>query len=210
MKSLIAAAAVLAAGLACPVSASADHGRTSDRVNLRYGPSLEYRPVVVIPRGRPVEVRRCTPGHEWCEVHYGRYVGWVRADFLLHPRFGRPYNVLGPELTLPVFDFFGHIEDYDRDRRYRLREYRHDDDWYRERLRRGGERRYDRERGYEERGRYRGGPDEEDERRYAPGPEEEDEEFEEYEDDRYRRGEPPEGGWERGEPDDDVEGTDDE
>jgi uncharacterized protein YraI len=159
MRHLIAAVAVLAAGLALPVAASAEPGRTADRVNLRYGPSLEYRRVVLIPRGSPVEVRRCTPGHEWCEVGFGRYVGWVRTDYLLHPGHGRLYNVVGPELSLPVFDFNAHIDDFDRDRRYRNPDARHDDAWYRDmqRRHRGGARGHD-----DDRGPYRGRPDNDD------------------------------------------------
>ncbi len=130
MRLLTTAALALASSLALPASAAADHGNVSVSLSLRYGPSMEYRRITVIPDGRRVYVRRCTPGYRWCEVRYGRHIGWVRARYVIHPRYGRPYSYLDARLSLPLFDFFGHISDFDRDRRYRYRRHRHGDAYY--------------------------------------------------------------------------------
>jgi uncharacterized protein YraI len=136
MKMLIAAAAVLTAGLALPASAAADYGYTSARTSMRYGPSVEYQRITIIPRRQRVYVRRCTPRYVWCEVQYRRRSGWVSANHLMHERYRRPYNRLGFQLSLPLFDFYAHIGDFDQDRRKRYRRYRHNDTYYHNQKRR--------------------------------------------------------------------------
>lgn len=150
MRVLIATMMALTAGLALPSAAAADHGRTSARIHLRFGPSLDYRSIVVIPRGRRLYVRRCLPGLRWCEVQYGRYVGWCRADYLYHEHYRRPFSRVGVEVHVPLFEFFAHISDFDRDRHRRYRRHRHSDDYY-HRLKRH-HRRHDRGRRHHRRG----------------------------------------------------------
>jgi uncharacterized protein YraI len=137
MKILIAAAVALTAGLALPASASADHrrtsadyGRTSAGTSMRYGPSREYRRFAYIPRGGRVYVRRCTPRYAWCEVRYRRRTGWINAYYLVDGRYGRRYGSPGFTLSLPLFDFYANIGNFDQDRNRRYRRHRHNDDYY--------------------------------------------------------------------------------
>lgn len=138
MKILIAAAVALTAGLALPASAAADHGRssaykygrTSAGTSMRYGPSTEYRRFAYIPRGRRVYVSRCTPRYAWCEVRYRRRSGWINAYYLVDGRYGRRYGSPGITLSLPLFDFYANIGNFNQDRNRRYRRHRHSDDYY--------------------------------------------------------------------------------
>lgn len=167
MKILIAAAVALTAGLALPASAAADHGRTtayygrtsadyvrtSAGTSMRYGPSREYRRFAYIPRGQRVHVRRCTPRYAWCEVRYRQRSGWVDARILVEGRYGRHYGSPGFQLTVPLFDFYASIGNFDQDRGRRYRRHRHNDDYY-QNLQRNTQHSHDGRRGHRTDGRH--------------------------------------------------------
>lgn len=148
----LAATMVVGAAAMAPTPALAGHndgyrdgyGRATQAhvgvdLNMRYGPSIGYHVLRVIPQGRPVDVLRCMPNRDWCEVSFNGRNGWVVAYYLDHPRYGVSYDQWDSSDWVRVFDFFLNITDYDNDRRHRYDGYRWGDDYYRD-VRRNGHR----------------------------------------------------------------------
>jgi len=144
LASIALAVAVLAGGtVLAPTAALADHGnygnsnnnsssaRVSVDLNIRYGPSIDYYVIDVVPRGRNVSIIRCQPRRDWCEVRFRGRTGWVYADYLYHPRYNRSYRHWNDRDYVIGFDFFANIFDHDRDRRHRYHNRRYNDDYYR-------------------------------------------------------------------------------
>jgi uncharacterized protein YraI len=78
-----------------------------------------------------VQIIRCLPNRNWCEVSYGRQRGWASSRYLYNTRYDRPYNQWNNSDLVVAFDFFANILDWDNDRHHRYRDYRWDDDYYR-------------------------------------------------------------------------------
>ncbi len=129
MMLAVAAVAFMVSGFAMPSAAQAATAYVSTDLNMRYGPSLDYRSFDVIPRGRTVEVLDCLPRRDWCEVEYRGYTGWVSSNYL-HTASDRRYNYGHASVSVPIFDFFFFLSDFDNDRNYRYENRRHDDHWY--------------------------------------------------------------------------------
>jgi SH3 domain-containing protein len=70
-----------AVALALPGTALASY--TTNWVNLRVGPSLDYGVLIVVPAGIPVDIHGCVPG--WCRVWYHGFNGWLSAAYLSPP-----------------------------------------------------------------------------------------------------------------------------
>jgi len=113
-----------------------DYGRTAEArvtvdLSIRYGPSRDYYVIDVVPRGRHVDIIRCLPRRDWCEVRYGRHSGWVAAHYLYNTRYDRSYDRWDDNDLVIAFDFFANIFDWDNDRGRRYDGRRWDDDYYR-------------------------------------------------------------------------------
>lgn len=138
-KVAMSLALLLGASMAAPNAAHANHGsynnsaaaRVSVDLNIRYGPSIDYYVVDVIPRGRNVSIQRCLPRRDWCEVRYRGRTGWVYSQYLYHPRYNRSYDRWDNNDFVIAFDFFANIFDHDRDRRHRYHRDQWSDDYYR-------------------------------------------------------------------------------
>ena len=135
----LAATMLVGSAVVAPQAALANHsdyGRTADAqvsvdLNIRFGPSTDYYVVDRVPRGGYVEIIRCLPNRNWCEVSYGRHRGWAASRYLYNTRYDRSYDRWDDNDLVVVFDFFAHILDWDNDRRHRYDDRRWDDDYYR-------------------------------------------------------------------------------
>ena len=107
----------LIAALMLPRSADAAAMRTTNALNLRYGPGVGYAVITVIPARARVEVIGRSRG--WCHIEYRRYRGWSSCRYLVgvapSPRYAHP--VPGVDIY-PVFPT-PWIFDHDRDARPR-------------------------------------------------------------------------------------------
>ena len=138
----LAVTIVVGGAVVAPQAALADHnesyyGRTAEarvtvNLNIRYGPSTDYYVVHRVPRGHTVQIIRCLPNRNWCEVSYGRHRGWASSRYLYNTRYDRSYDRWDDNDLVIVFDFFANILDWDNDRRHRYNDYRWDDDYYRD------------------------------------------------------------------------------
>ncbi len=146
-----ALAVTMLLGSALVAPAEASHGnsystttqaRASNELNLRYGPSYEYQVIRVIPYDRRVDILRCLPARDWCEVRYRGNTGWVSSQYLYNTGYNRSYNSWNRSDWVVAFDFFAHIVDRDRDRRRRYDRHRHNNDYY-DQVRRNGRRGHD-------------------------------------------------------------------
>ena len=54
---------------------------TTSNLNLRQGPGLQYRVVIVIPAGAQMEVVSC--GGTWCVVNFAGALGYVDGNYLV-------------------------------------------------------------------------------------------------------------------------------
>jgi len=153
LKKTIVGAAIIAATL-ISTGASAAHGdnnrrnidaRVSTDLNMRYGPSREYRVMRTIPQGRGVDILRCLPRRDWCEVRFRRDTGWVSSNYLYSSnRHGnRRYSQWDSRDWVVAYDFFRHITNRDRDRGHRYDNYRWANDYY-DGVHRNGRRGHDR------------------------------------------------------------------
>ncbi len=143
----LGAVMLIGASAVAPQSALASYGRTTEArvytdLNLRYGPSTDYYVILTIPRHAYVDILRCQPRRNWCEVRYRHYTGWVAARYLYHPRYDRSYDRWYDRDRVSSFDYFAHIGDWDYDRGRRYRHCRWGDDYYRG-LRQGGYRHHE-------------------------------------------------------------------
>jgi len=55
-------------------------------VNVRTGPSTDFKIVSRLTRGESVEVAQCTSDRSWCYISHNGPDGWVAADYLRTPR----------------------------------------------------------------------------------------------------------------------------
>ena len=60
----------------------------SSPVNVRTGPSTDFKIVSRLTRGESVEVAQCTSDRSWCYVSHNGPDGWVAADYLRTPGSG--------------------------------------------------------------------------------------------------------------------------
>lgn len=139
----LAATMIVGASVIAPQSALADHNesygsynrnadaRVTVDLNIRFGPSRDYYIVETVPRGRQVQIIRCLPNRDWCEVSYGRHRGWAASRYLYNTRYDRSYDRWDNNDLVIAFDFFANILDWNNDRRHRYDDRRWDDDYYR-------------------------------------------------------------------------------
>jgi len=102
--------AVLLTGLlALPVAAWAETAWTTDYVNLRTGPDIDYPRVTFLRPGEAVEVHGCLEDYSWCDVDVYQLGerGWVAADYLDFEYDGTRVRVshYGPSVGLAVVHF---------------------------------------------------------------------------------------------------------
>lgn len=71
----------IAAVAACIFSYAASANPITSPTNLRSGPGLKWPVLAAIPAGTDVDVINCYGGwkHDWCNVHYQGYNGYVLA-----------------------------------------------------------------------------------------------------------------------------------
>lgn len=103
-------------------------------VNLRAGPDIGYPVVARVSRNTPIKVYGCLDDWYWCDVSYGRYRGWVAADYI-HTRYkNRNVTIIeaGPVMHVPVvgFNIDYWDEHYRTQRFYRDRDRWVDHDWH--------------------------------------------------------------------------------
>jgi uncharacterized protein YraI len=93
--------------LALPAVASAETAWTTDYVNLRSGPDVDYPRVTYLHPGEPVEVYGCVEDYSWCDVDASGERGWVSAQYLDFEYDGARVRVdrYGPQIGLAVVSF---------------------------------------------------------------------------------------------------------
>ncbi|HYP85144.1 SH3 domain-containing protein [Variovorax sp.] len=100
--------AALSAALAVPLAAAAQQAYTTDMLNLRAGPGVEYPVVAVLSQGQPLDVMGCQNGYDWCDVVLpDGQRGWVAASFLQFPYQGAPVPLTSyaPVIGVPIVTF---------------------------------------------------------------------------------------------------------
>jgi len=108
MKKLLGLAAGLTlAAVAAPSLAQAQNAYTTDYVNLRAGPGLEYPVVFEVAQGQPLESYGCLDGYSWCDVSVNGYRGWIAGEFIQYAYNGgyEPLYVYGPRYHVPIISF---------------------------------------------------------------------------------------------------------
>jgi uncharacterized protein YraI len=126
-KKLALAAGLTLAAFAAPSLAQAQNAFTTDYVNLRAGPGLEYPVVFAVQPSQPLTSYGCLDDWSWCDVSVDGYRGWMVGDFISYAYGGSyvPVAVYGPRYHLPIITFeFGTYWD----RYYRDRPWYHDRD----------------------------------------------------------------------------------
>jgi uncharacterized protein YraI len=82
---IIAGATLVAAGL-IPAVASAQEQQiiayTTTDLNLREGPSTDYRVITSMQQGAEVRILYCSGNQTWCYLQYRQYVGWASSRYL--------------------------------------------------------------------------------------------------------------------------------
>jgi uncharacterized protein YraI len=95
----LTAAAVVAmvAGMAAPASAG-DWWYNKHAMEIRIGPGIAYKKVVLVPKRQRLQVYECTA---WCDVSWGPYHGYVDTKYIIDlVHLGDPYNIT-PKHHLP-------------------------------------------------------------------------------------------------------------
>jgi uncharacterized protein YraI len=108
MKKILGLAAGLTlAAIAAPSLAQAQNAYTTDYVNLRAGPGLEYPVVFEVPQGQPLQSYGCLDGYSWCDVSVDGYRGWIAGEFVAYAYGGSyvPLYVYGPRFHVPIISF---------------------------------------------------------------------------------------------------------
>jgi len=72
---------VLATLLSLGTAAAGQLTTTTNNLNFRNGPGLQYRVMIVIPAGSQVEVVSC--GGTWCIVNFAGTLGYVDGNYLV-------------------------------------------------------------------------------------------------------------------------------
>jgi uncharacterized protein YraI len=90
-----------------PTISYAQLAYTSNGVNLRAGPAVEYPVVAILPAGMPISVEGCLSDYRWCDVVAGPNRGWVYAGNIVYPYQGANVPVLtyGAVIGLGVLAF---------------------------------------------------------------------------------------------------------
>jgi len=100
--------AALSAALAVPLAAAAQQAFTTELLNLRAGPGIEYPVVAVLSQGQSLDVMGCQNGYDWCDVVLpDGERGWVAASFLQFPYQGAPVPLTSyaPAIGVPIITF---------------------------------------------------------------------------------------------------------
>lgn len=82
---IIAGATLVAAGLIPAVASAQDQqiiAYTTVDLNLREGPSTDYRIVTAMQQGAEVRILYCSGNQTWCYLQYRQYVGWASSRYL--------------------------------------------------------------------------------------------------------------------------------
>jgi len=64
------------------IAALAQAASTSEAVNLRYGPGVQYYRITTLPSGASVHIDYCRGG--WCQIRTSWGIGWVNSRYLVH------------------------------------------------------------------------------------------------------------------------------
>jgi uncharacterized protein YraI len=145
-KVLGVAAGVLLTAIAVPSLAQAQNAYTTEFVNLRAGPGLDYPVVFEVPPSQPLDSYGCLSDWSWCDVSVGGYRGWMAGQFIAYAYENNyvPLYVYGPRYHVPIisFNFVSYWDRWysdrpwyhDRDRwsHYDWRQHRWDDDRWRQ------------------------------------------------------------------------------
>lgn len=62
-------------------AAMAQAATTSEAVNLRYGPGVNYLRITTLPSGASVHIDYCRIG--WCQIRTSWGIGWVNSRYLV-------------------------------------------------------------------------------------------------------------------------------
>lgn len=80
---LVAAFAVVFAGLMLPASAQVSQATTTTaNLNMRSGPGTQFAVITQVPRGTWVHAFGCTNPVAWCQLVFNGRQGWVSATYL--------------------------------------------------------------------------------------------------------------------------------
>jgi uncharacterized protein YraI len=100
--------AAVSAALAVPLAAAAQQAFTTDMLNLRAGPGVEYPVVATLSEGQSLEVMGCQNGYDWCDVVLPDGLrGWVAASYLQFAYQGTPVPLASyaPAIGVPIVTF---------------------------------------------------------------------------------------------------------
>lgn len=117
------------AAVAAPSLAQAQNAYTTEYVNLRAGPGLEYPIVFAVQPGQPIDSNGCLSDWSWCDVSVDGYRGWMAGEFISYAYGGSyvPLYTYGPRYGVPIISF--NFVTY-WDRWYRDRPWYHDRDYW--------------------------------------------------------------------------------
>lgn len=101
------AASVAALLLTAPAAALAQTAFTTNDLNMRAGPGVDYPRVATIPDDSRVNVNGCLNGYNWCDVTWAGNRGWVSGAFLNYAENDRYVAVeeWGARSGIPVISF---------------------------------------------------------------------------------------------------------
>jgi uncharacterized protein YraI len=102
LRSLLAGAAALLAGLSVPAAAWAADAIATANVNKRAGPGTQFEALAVVPAGARVTVHACTAGFAWCDASSAQGRGWVSGRFLRHAERGALLPQVGAAAGIAV------------------------------------------------------------------------------------------------------------
>jgi uncharacterized protein YraI len=106
-KPLALAAGLTLAAFAAPSLAQAQNAFTTEYVNMRAGPGLEYPVVFAVQPSQPLTSYGCLDDWSWCDVSIDGYRGWMVGDYISYYYGGSyvPVAVYGPRYHLPIISF---------------------------------------------------------------------------------------------------------
>ncbi|WP_208437353.1 SH3 domain-containing protein [Bartonella taylorii] len=99
MKKLVIFFVFGSLSLTSTVSGAAD-AFTTNNLNLRTGPSIQYTLRGLIPAGKLVFVQTCK--RNWCNIRYNTQTGWVSSRYL---SFKNGNDLYQTYTTLPVTNY---------------------------------------------------------------------------------------------------------
>jgi len=84
-KLIVAGATLVAIGIV-PAAANAQEqpiiAYASVDLNLREGPSTDYRIITAMPQGAEVRILYCSGNQTWCYLQFRQHVGWASSRYL--------------------------------------------------------------------------------------------------------------------------------